>query len=127
MRNFVRREPSLDLDSKAIVIDLDDTLCAPDKRLNGVDKYIHARPYPFLIMKLRALHEEGWYITIMTSRHMVTCKGDVDEIWNRIGQITVDWLDKNNVPFDQLVFGKPWGRHYVDDKAMSIKEFMEME
>ena len=37
-----------------------------------------------------------------------------------------EWLLKNNIPFDELYFGKPWGNNlsYIDDKFLSIEEFL---
>ena len=36
------------------------------------------------------------------------------------------WLDEHNIPYDELVFGKPWGQggvNYLDDLNISIDEF----
>jgi capsule biosynthesis phosphatase len=124
MPSIVRREQTLDLFEKSFVIDLDDTICFPDKNTQDVyEKYMSAEVNNHVIEGLRRLHKEGWYITIHTARHMKTCFNDADEAFARLGQFTADWLDAHKIPFDQLIFGKPYGRFYVDDKAMSIDEF----
>jgi hypothetical protein len=42
-------------------------------------------------------------------------------------EVTENWLRQNGVPFDELVFGKPIADLYVDDKAMSVKDFRSAE
>ena len=39
-------------------------------------------------------------------------------------EITEKWLHKNNVKYTRLEFGKPNADYYVDDKNLSIKEFI---
>lgn len=41
---------------------------------------------------------------------------------------TLAWLDKNKIPFDDIVFGKPRGILYIDDRGYrfeSWKKFFE--
>ena len=41
----------------------------------------------------------------------------------------VNWLDDNNVPYDEIYVGKPWcgfDGFYVDDKSIRPSEFVEM-
>ncbi|HBC7113125.1 TPA: capsular biosynthesis protein, partial [Escherichia coli] len=55
---------------------------------------------------------------------------------SNIGKITavtlpiiVEWLEKNNVPYDEIYVGKPWCGHegfYVDDKAIRPNEFVNL-
>ena len=125
MHSIVRRPQTLDLFSKSIVIDLDDTICVSDKSIQDIyEKYISAEPKLDIIQGMRRIHSEGWYITIHTARHMLSCYNDPDEAFARLGKITADWLDADKVPFDQLIFGKPYGMAYIDDKAMSLHEFI---
>jgi len=124
MRSIVRREQTPELFEKSIVIDLDDTICLADMMIQDVyEKYMSARVNEPLVAGLKRLHKEGWYITIHTARHMKTCFNDADEAFARLGQFTADWLDAHKIPFDQLIFGKPYGVFYIDDKAMSLHEF----
>jgi len=126
MRSIVRRSQTLKLYHRSLVVDLDDTICRSDKLiLDALEKYSAAAPIPEIINGLIKLHSEGWYITIHTARHMLTCYNDPDEAFALLGQLTEDWLDKYNVPFDQLIFGKPYGMAYIDDKAMSLDEFIK--
>jgi hypothetical protein len=34
--------------------------------------------------------------------------------------MTVDWLDRYGVSYDQLVLGKPQGDYWVDDRALQF-------
>lgn len=53
---------------------------------------------------------------------------------NNVGKINIytlpnilDWLNSNNVPFDEVIVGKPWcgfDGFYVDDKAIRPSEFI---
>ena len=39
-----------------------------------------------------------------------------------------EWLKKWNIPYDEILFGKPWPGHkglYIDDRAVRPDEFLE--
>ena len=39
-----------------------------------------------------------------------------------------EWLEKHDIPYDEIHFGKPWcgvNGFYIDDKAVRPKEFLE--
>ena len=43
--------------------------------------------------------------------------------------VIIDWLDKHNVPYDEIYVGKPWcgfEGFYVDDKAIRPSEFVNL-
>jgi capsule biosynthesis phosphatase len=106
-----------------IVIDLDDTICRPiHSATNSQAKYAEATPIIPTIEWLKQAREAGAYIIILTARRMLTHKGDLNKIVEDVGQITHDWLKKWEVPYDELVFGKPYGDVYVDDKAINVEE-----
>lgn len=54
---------------------------------------------------------------------------------NNIGKINIytlpniiQWLNKNEIPFDEVIVGKPWcgfEGFYVDDKTIRPSEFVE--
>ncbi len=48
---------------------------------------------------------------------MKTCEGNVGKVVAKQGKATIEWLEKNNVPYDELVFGKPYADIYIDDLA----------
>ena len=125
MPSIVRRPQTAELFENSLVVDLDHTLCVGDLSIHSsVERYASAEPITETIEKLRNAHSKGWYITILTARHMRTTNNDVEYAFNKLGKITEDWLDRHNVPFDQLVFGKPYGMWYIDDKAMTLDTFV---
>lgn len=113
---------------KSIVIDLDHTICRPDSHSgNSIAKYRKAKPIPSVINKMRELKEKGFYIIIHTSRRMKTCNNDVEKVKEAVETLTIQWLENEGVPYDDLVFGKPYATHYyIDDKNLSIEKFLEL-
>lgn len=114
---------------KSIVFDLDDTICFPNHGSPTTrGKYGLAKPNTPVILKMRELRELGFRITIHSARRMLTHNGDLAKIIEDVGQVTEDWLSLYNVPYDELIFGKPYAStYYVDDKAMHIGEFLNKD
>lgn len=102
------------------VFDLDDTICVHKNR-----DYVNAKPIEATIEKMRLMKQAGWEIVIYTARGQVSCKGDLAEIERRNRSVVEDWLERNNVPYDTLLFGKPLGDLYVDDKGFSLTDFLQ--
>lgn len=104
-----------------VVIDLDGTICTQE--MPG--EYHLAKPVNQVIMTLQALKDKhGAYIIIYTARGMKTFRGSLNKIIERYDLETRRWLEENKVPFDELVFGKPSGDVYIDDKALNVKEWL---
>ena len=57
---------------------------------------------------------------------MRSLNGNIGLINKHTSSILNEWLIKNKIPFDELYFGKPWGKDlsYIDDKFLSINEFI---
>ncbi|MDC3029611.1 hypothetical protein OA176_01265 [Prochlorococcus sp. AH-716-P13] len=107
---------------KTLVFDIDGTIC--DEPLNG--DYSKCEPFKDTCEKLRYQDSIGTYIILYTSRNMRSFNGNIGLI-NKYTSFTLNkWLLKNNIPFDELYFGKPWGKDlsYIDDKSLSIQEFL---
>lgn len=64
------------------------------------------------------LHANGHTIIIQTARRMKTHGGNVAAVISDIGQLTMETLDKFNIPYDELIFGKPHADVYIDDNAI---------
>lgn len=111
--------------TKSIVFDLDDTICFTNHQYDDVKrKYREAKPNTTVINGMKKLHEEGFHITILTARRMLTHNEDIDAIIKDVGLITQEWLSQHDVPYDRLIWGKPYCTHYyVDDKAMNLEDF----
>ena len=107
-----------------IVFDVDDTISTNHRKLS-YDKCI---PNKSVIRKINYLHDAlGYQIVLHTSRGMISCEGDLDRIIAKNKKTLEDWLEKNDVHYDEIIFGKPIADLYVDDKAMSLDEFKTAE
>jgi tRNA A-37 threonylcarbamoyl transferase component Bud32 len=65
------------------------------------------------------LKELGHTIIIYTARRMKTHNGNVGAVISDIGRVTFDTLDKFNIPYDEIYFGKPHAHFYIDDLAIN--------
>ena len=106
-----------------IVFDLDGVICELKKPR---ESYSDVVPKKKVIEKMRKLREDGHYLIIHTARHMRTCDGDVKKVIEKIGTITEDWLKKWKVPYDELVFGKPYADIYIDDLGVEFSSSKEL-
>lgn len=109
-------------DGISFVFDIDDTICNNKNR-----DYENAEPYKDVIERINYLYNNGAKITLYTSRGMVSCNGDLKKIIKKNKDILERWLEKNNVKYTELIFGKPLGDLYIDDKAMNVREFVNQE
>ena len=111
------------MDKNVIVIDLDGTITLDDKQFS----YEHKAENPAITAALKKAKAYGYDITISTSRNMRTYQGDVSKI-KQFTQPTIEnWLKRKDIPYDQLVVGKPWcgpAGFYVDDKNLHLDEFI---
>ena len=69
---------------------------------------------------VRFLKKLGCTIIIYTARRMKTHSGNVGKIIQDVGKITIDTLEKFEIPYDELYFGKPYAHAYVDDLAINV-------
>ena len=112
--------------SKSFCFDLDDTICFPNhSETDTYEKYGKAYPNDQLISYMRCLKDKyDCHIVILSARRMLTHHGDLEAIKDDVGEITETWLKTHDVPYDELVFGKPYAsEYYVDDKAMNLEDF----
>jgi len=115
------------LDRPSIVIDIDDTILFTNHQYKDAKrKYGEAKPNKVVIDGMKKLHDQGYKIILHTARRMLTFNGDIDKIIADVGLITHEWLSQHDVPYDELIWGKPYSStYYVDDKAMNLQEFKE--
>jgi capsule biosynthesis phosphatase len=109
---------------RCIVIDLDGTLCAIK---DAGKSYADVAPRHDVVETLRQYKSDGFYVIVMTSRNMNTFDGNIGRINAVTARIATDWLDRHEVPYDEIHFGKPWAGHggfYVDDRAVRPDEFV---
>ena len=114
------------MSDSTIYVDLDGTLCPIKKE--GED-YATLPANPALVERLRQSQQAGYQIVIYTARNMRTFGGDISRINAVTAPVILDWLTRHKIPFDGLIFGKPWpgpAGFYVDDKAIRPDEFVRL-
>ena len=92
------------------VVDIDGNLC----KTEGLS-YESATPLWGNIAKVRAVKAAGHEVVLFTARGTVT---GID--WR---PVTERQMQMWNVPYDELLFGKPWADVYVDDKAVNVRDW----
>lgn len=103
-----------------IVIDLDGTIC-PIKQAH--QSYTDLEPLPGAAERIRALRAAGHYVIIQTARNMATCESNLGRVMRNIGKITLDWLEKYQIEYDEIYFGKPNAHVYIDDRAFRFADW----
>ena len=109
---------------KRLIVDLDNTI---SYTIEG--DYVNSKPIEQTINMLRKYHDEGWEIVINSSRNMRTYEANVGKINIYTLPNIISWLNKYNVPYDEIIVGKPWCGYdgfYIDDKAIRPSEFHSM-
>jgi capsule biosynthesis phosphatase len=76
---------------------------------------------------LKMLKQQGHTIILYTARRMKTHDGNVGKVIADVGTKTIQFLEKNNIPFDEIYFGKPYADFYIDDKAINAYNDLEKE
>lgn len=105
--------------------DIDGTLCPIKKK---EEEYIDLVPYQEMVDKLREYKEGGARIVLFTSRNMNSYGGNIGLINANTAKVLLKWLDKWEIPYDEIIYGKPWPGHkgfYVDDRTVRPDEFLK--
>ena len=106
------------------IFDVDGTLC-PIKKEN--ERYEDMVPYSQMVDKIREYKEGGAKIVLLTSRNMNSYGGNIGLINAKTAKVLLEWLDKWEIPYDEIIYGKPWPGHhgfYVDDRTVRPTEFL---
>jgi len=112
-------------ENKVIVVDIDGTLTLGKR---DVDSYSTVRVSESLKKRLIQLKLDDYWIILYTSRNMRTHGGNIGAIMKHTAPTLINWLAENEIPYDELHFGKPWCGHngfYIDDRAIRPREFLE--
>ena len=110
---------------KKLVIDLDGTLTYLKTGSGYHDVHVNEE----VAQKVREYKNNGFDIIICTSRNMRTYENSIGKINAHTLPVVIDWLNINDIPFDEIHVGKPWCGHegfYVDDKAIRPDEFVQL-
>ena len=106
---------------KKLVVDMDDTITVTEH-----GDYEHSKPIQPTIDLLKKYKAEGFQIIIHSSRQMRTYEGQVGKINVHTLPNIIRWLDAHEVPYDEIIVGKPWCGFtgwYIDDKSIRPSEF----
>lgn len=106
-----------------IAIDLDGTICELKK---PGQSYADVLPNKLAVERIKSLKAAGHEIIILTARHMKTCGGNSGQVIARQGKITLDWLEKYQIPYDEIHFTKPFADVYIDDLAKRFNGWEEL-
>ncbi|MCR4924043.1 MAG: capsular biosynthesis protein [Lachnospiraceae bacterium] len=114
----------MEFEGLTFVFDIDGTLC-PIK--GSEEKYEDLVPYKDMVEKIREYKEKGARIVLFTSRNMNSYKGNIGLINANTAKVILKWLEKWEIPYDEIIYGKPWPGHkgfYVDDRTVRPDEFL---
>jgi len=106
---------------KRICFELDNTLFY----LNNKNDYNDVSPIFKNIDYLNFLHNLGHTIIIYTSRGMKKYENNEGLTIKNIAKITFDTLEKYNIPYNEIYFGKPDADFYIDN--LNINSFSDLE
>ena len=107
---------------KRLVIDIDGTLT-----IDSAASYEEKTCNEVVAEQLREYHRNGFEIILYTARNMRSHNNNTGKIIAKTLPILTAWLEKHNIPYDEIHVGKPWCGHegfYVDDKAVRPSEFV---
>ncbi|MGM9878939.1 MAG: capsular biosynthesis protein [Bacilli bacterium] len=110
----------------SIIFDIDGTICPIKKE---EEKYEDLVPFPDMVSKIRELKKDGYKIVLFTARNMRTYNGNIDLILKNTKPILEKWLSKWEIPYDEIIFGKPYpGKNgfYVDDRTIRPNELLNL-
>ena len=131
VRLFVNNYPRISaftgdrkVEPKRYCFDLDNTLVTYPE-IPG--DYTTVKPIEKNIKIVQYLKKFDNTIIIHTARRMKTHDGNLGKVISDIANITINTLNKFNIPYDELYFGKPYADFYIDDKAISSFNDLEKE
>lgn len=104
--------------------DLDNTLVTYPEIAGD---YSTVRPIDRVISFLNFLRSQGHTIIIQTARRMKTHSGNVGKVQADISKVTFDTLDRFNISYDEIYFGKPYADFYIDDLSVKPSDDLEKE
>jgi len=115
LQSFITCTANTGQQKKRFCFDLDTTLVT-SPTVSG--DYTTCKPIQRVIDYVQKLHAAGHYIIIHTARRMRTHGGNVGSVIADVGAVTIQQLHDRAIPYDELIFGKPFADFYVDDKAI---------
>jgi|LakMenE01Jun11ns_1017448.scaffolds.fasta_scaffold9371694_2 hypothetical protein len=90
-----------------IIIDIDGTICSEE----NFDNRKNAKPFKKAINQINIFKKKKYKIIFYSSRP-----------WSQY-ELTLKWLKKNKLKFDNLILGKPIGDLWIDDRSVVPKNW----
>jgi hypothetical protein len=87
-----------------IIVDFDDML---SRMIRPFVEFEYGNPIKNVVKYMSILKKKGFNLTIFTARH-----------WKEQSAIEKYLID-NNIPFDDVICGKPLGIRMIDDRAVN--------
>lgn len=107
--------------AQTMVVDVDDTILVTKDR-----DYDNSTPIVDVIAKLCEAKEAGWHIILFTARGMGRSNGNIESVREEVTQEIESFCSRFDVPYDEIMLGKPWAAMYVDDKGLRPDEFAKI-
>ncbi len=107
-----------------LVLDIDGTIC----KIDDNEDYCNRKVDQKVKNQIKYYKNKGFKIIFYTSRNMKTYSNNLGEVTAFTVPKIIRWLEKNDIPYDELIVGKPWcgsQGFYVDDKAIRPQEFID--
>lgn len=101
------------------VFDIDGTICTKEPK----QTYADCKPLTSRIEEINYLYDLGYKIVFHTARGMGSSNNNVIEATHKWYALTQQQLKDWGVKHHLLVFGKPAGDLYIDDKGTSDVEY----
>lgn len=92
----------------SFVFDIDGTLCPIKKKEENYEDLI---PFSDMVNRLKYYKENGARIVLYTSRNMNSYNGNLGLINKYTAKALLEWLEKWEIPYDEIVYGKVWPGH----------------
>lgn len=109
------------------VFDIDGTICPIKKK---EEKYENLIPNSEMVEKIKYYKKNGARIVLYTSRNMNSFNENLGLINKHTAPVLLCWLEKWEIPFDEIVYGKVWPGNkgfYIDDRTVRPDEFLKYE
>lgn len=103
-----------------VVFDLDNTLVTYP---TVAKDYSTVKVIPHIARLVQYLRKAGHYIIIHTARNMVSSEHNVGRVLKSVGLSTLESLQNLGIEYDEIIFGKPYGDLYIDDKSFNTFDF----
>lgn len=105
------------------IVDIDGTICNPGSIEEK--KYTDATPILSRIEQINKIYDEGHQIIYLTARGMGRFDNNSYLAEKMFYELTANQLIEWGCKHHKLIFGKPSGDFYIDDKGINSDDFFK--